>query len=207
MSITGYRPHLSFKQALCIIYIIILFFSVISQCFAITLLLKEEALKRVFPDADQITAQKISASKQQMQLIHKELGGKLVHILRGRQARQLNKQNEFVFYFGKKEGKTTGVAIILDEPGKWGLIRFIIRLSREGSIEAVAVMKYKEIRGRPIASQRFLKQFIGKTLADPIRLRRDIRAISGATISSRAACFTIRKAMLLYRQLVLNRNS
>lgn len=43
---------------------------------------------------------------QQLEQIKKELGGKLVHELRGSEAQQFNQQNEII-----------GAAIILDEPG------------------------------------------------------------------------------------------
>lgn len=184
--------------------IIFLFFSA-SQCFAITLLIKEEALERLFPDADEITEQKITASSKQINAIKQALGGKLVHTLKGTEAYELDAQKEFIFYFGKKTGKVIGVALILKEPGKWGLIKFIVRMSPEPAIEAVAVMEYKETRGRPIAAQSLLKQFVGKSLNAPFALGRNIQAISGATVSSEAACFTVKKALILYKELVINK--
>lgn len=175
-------------------------------CFAITLLTEQEALDRLFPPADEITSQKITVSQEQLDMIKKELGGNLVHETASRSAKELNQQREFTFYFAKIRNRTIGAALILDEPGKWGPIKFIICLEPRGEIRSAAVMKYTETRGRPVASGSFLRQFSGKTLNDPIRLGEDIQGITGATISSSAACFTMKKAMVLYKILVASQN-
>jgi Na+-translocating ferredoxin:NAD+ oxidoreductase RnfG subunit len=177
-------------------------------CSAITLLTEQEALDRLLPHTYgvEITAQKITVSQEQLDIIKKKLGGNLVHEIRGQSAKELNQQREFTFYFAKDQNKIIGIALILDEPGKWGPIKFIIYLNPRGEIQSAAVMKYTETRGRPVASGSFLRQFSGKTLNDPIRLGEDIQGVSGATISSRAACFTMKKAMVLYKILVLSQN-
>ena len=185
---------------------LIIFFLFLSAnlCFAITLLTEKEALIRIMPEAGEITTQKFIVSQEQFEAIKKALGGTLVYKVTGEGAEELNKQREFTFNFGKKENKLIGAAVILDEPGKWGPIKFIINLSAQGEIQDAAVMKYTETRGRPVASRNFLRQFFGKTLSDPLRLDEDIQGISGATISSHAACFVMKKAMALYKILVLD---
>ncbi|MGD9157155.1 MAG: FMN-binding protein [Desulfobacteraceae bacterium] len=64
----------------------------------------------------------------------------------------------------------------------------------------VAVLKYMEKRGRPIARSSFMKQYDGKTSRDPIEVGKDITGISGATISSRAASFSVKKALILVEE-------
>ncbi len=191
------------KTNLVIIFIAV--FLLVKVCFAITLLLEDEALQRLFPDAGEITKQTITASEEQISVIKKALGGDLIYKVRGKESLAIEAQRDFVFHYAKKENKLEGVAIILDEPGKWGPIKFIIRLSPQGEIEDVLVMKYTETRGRPIASRNFLKQFFGKKINDPLQLDKDIQGISGATISSHAACFTMKKAMVLYKELILDK--
>jgi len=178
-----------------------------SFCFAITLLTEQEALDRLLPQADEITAQKITVSKEQLEMIKKELGGTLVYEIENQSAKELNQQKEFTFYFARNQGRITGVALILDEPGKWEPIKFIICLGPKGEIQNTTVMKYTETRGRPVASGSFLRQFFGKTLNDRISLGDDIEGVSGATTSSAAACFAMKKAMVLYKILVLSQNS
>jgi Na+-translocating ferredoxin:NAD+ oxidoreductase RnfG subunit len=50
-----------------------------------------------------------------------------------------------------------------------------------------------------------LDQFTGKGSSDPIALNKDIRAISGATISSDATCFAVKKVLALYEEAFLPR--
>ena len=68
-------------------------------------------------------------------------------------------------------------------------------------------MSYKEKRGRPIARKSFLKQFIGKRSGDPVQVRKDIRAISGATISSDATCFAVKKAIAIVETVILKKEA
>jgi hypothetical protein len=67
-------------------------------------------------------------------------------------------------------------------------------------------MSYQEKRGRPIARNNFLSQFFGKGSGDPVTINKDIRAISGATISSDATCFVVKKAIVLYEDAFLPRS-
>ncbi len=181
-------------------------FIFVPESFAITLLVKDEALRKLFPEA-QIIEEKITADSAQISQIRNLLGGRLVHIkARNNQAAELiDQQKEFVFYRAIKDGKDVGAAIILDEPGKWGNVKFIISLSLDASINSMAVMEYKEIRGRPIASSSFMSQFKRKTIKDKITFGVDIVGITGATVSSEASCFTAKKAIVLYSELFMKK--
>jgi len=171
-------------------------------CSAVTLLTEKEALNRILSDTDEITSKKIAISNEQLDAIKKQLGGNLVNTLKCKEALILNQQKEFTFYLGRKSGKTTGIAIIINEPGKWGQIRFIVSLTPQGLIRDVAVMKYTETRGRPVATRSFLRQFLGMNALDSIKLGMDIKGISGATVSSNVACFVIKKSLVLFNALL-----
>jgi Na+-translocating ferredoxin:NAD+ oxidoreductase RnfG subunit len=97
-----------------------------------------------------------------------------------------------------KDGKKTGVALIEVQPGKWGPVKYIVALDLTGKVTNLAVMSYVEQRGRPIATRRFLGQFVGKTGKNAITIGKDIDAVSGATISSRATAFAVKKVVVLY---------
>lgn len=100
------------------------------------------------------------------------------------------------------------VAIMDEQPGKWGPVYYIILLDlKTAKVKNLAVMAYQEKRGRPIARQSFLKQFIGKGSSDPIQVRKDIRAISGATISSDATCFAVKKAIAVVEAVILKKEA
>ncbi len=82
-----------------------------------------------------------------------------------------------------QDGKFLGYAVITEELGKYRPITFIVGVRPDFSVEKVAVMVYRESHGGQVRLPRFLYQYRGKTLRDPIQTYRDIVNISGATIS------------------------
>ena len=177
---------------------------------AVVLLTKEQALKEIFPDVDKVVTENHVLTAAEIASIKEQLGGSLVHYQKGSSSAAVSEASSYDFYIGMKNNQKVRMAIIEEQPGKWGPVSFIIAVDiSSGIINNLAVMAYLEKRGRPIARQNFLKQFIGKTSADPISVRgkkgvaRDIRAISGATISSDCACFAVRKVIALYEEVYI----
>ena len=183
----------------------------IADCFAITLLKKEQALKKMFPDVDEVKNTNHVLTDEEIANIKKKLGGSLVHYQKGSKSEDIVEATEYDFFIGMKNNKIVRMAIIEEQPGKWGPVKFIIAIDAiTGKVNNLAVMSYKEKRGRPIARQNFLKQFFGKGSSNPISvksgkgIRKDIRAISGATISSDCACFAVKKVLAIYDNVFVN---
>lgn len=109
------------------------------------------------------------------------------------------------FYFGLKDGERKGVAIIDVQPGKWGPVEIITAMTTDAVVKKVRVMSYQEQRGQPIARNSFMNQYRGKSSKSPLEVGKDIIPISGATISSRAATFTVNKAIVLYEEVYLKK--
>ncbi len=175
------------------------FFS--QSCPAVTLLTEEKALEAMFPDVDKVVTESYTLTETEIAQIRERLGGQLVHYQKGTKSEALSEKTTYTFFIGIKNNQTTGVAVIEEQPGKWGPVTFIIALdTASGKVTNLAVMAYKEKRGRPIARRNFLKQFVDKGSADPVIIRKDIRAISGATISSDCACFAVKKVLALYEE-------
>lgn len=178
------------------------------NCFAIQLLTQEQALEKIFPEADEIVAETRVPTSTETARIKERLGGSLVYYQKGSKSEEVEEKVEYTFYFGLKDNQKTGVAVIEKQPGKWGTVKFIIVLdTATAKVKNLAVMSYKEKRGRPIARRNFLKQFIGKGSEDSIKVRKDIRAISGATISSDATCFAVKKVIALYEELFFKKEA
>jgi Na+-translocating ferredoxin:NAD+ oxidoreductase RnfG subunit len=68
--------------------------------------------------------------------------------------------------------------------GKHEQITYAAAIAADGKIIGIEVMEYRETYGQQIRGAEWRKQFVGKTAADPIKLERDIKNISGATLSS-----------------------
>jgi hypothetical protein len=92
---------------------------------------------------------------------------------------------------------------VLSARGKHGLITagFVVE---GGRISVSRVLADREQRGRPIRSDRFLRQFKGTGLRDGNKLDRRIDGITGATISSTAMT---KMALLALRLDALHRGA
>lgn len=88
-----------------------------------------------------------------------------------------------------------GYALVTDERGKYRPITFMVGVTPEFRVTDAAIMIYRESRGGEVQRQRFLSQYRGKTLRDPIQINRDIINISGATISVRSVNAGVRKTL------------
>lgn len=173
-------------------------------CYAFTILTKDEALKQVFFKGAEIEVETKVLEGETLAKIEERLGGSLIYYQEGSESKEVKGKHKIDFYFGKKNGERKGVAIIDVEPGKWGPVEFIIAMDIKGTVKAARVMSYQEIRGRPIARLSYMNQYKGKRSSSPLTVGKDIIGISGATISSRAATFAVKKAIVIYEEVYLN---
>ena len=93
-----------------------------------------------------------------------------------------------------------GYAVVLNEIGQHEPITFGVLTDAEGRIRRVEVMAYREAYGHEIRSQRYLTQYVGRTSRE-LEKRRDVDAISGATISCRSAHAAVKRALLMVDRL------
>jgi hypothetical protein len=68
-------------------------------------------------------------------------------------------------------------------------------MDKDFRVLSARVLSYSSSRGREIRSPRFTRQFAGKGPGDPIRVGKDIDAVSGATSSSSAMAQGVRRAI------------
>ncbi len=96
-----------------------------------------------------------------------------------------------------------GGYFILDEVlGKHEFITYAVGLNADGSVKQIEILEYRETYGYEIRDPRWRAQFAGRTSADPLKLERDIRNISGATLSCRHITDGVKRLLALY-ELVL----
>lgn len=90
-----------------------------------------------------------------------------------------------------------GKAIAVTTRGYGGPIELMVGIDGKGKVSGVKVLNHRETPGlgANIVGTKFLDQFKGKTFDDPIEPKKDIDAITGATISSRAVCVGVREAL------------
>lgn len=88
---------------------------------------------------------------------------------------------------------------ILDEVvGKHEFITYAIGLNANGSVKQIEIVDYRESYGHEVRNPEWRKQFVGKTVADPLKLDQDIHNISGATLSSRHVTDGVKRVLATY---------
>jgi len=161
------------------------FFLPVSARAAVVYATEEEAVKRMMPEAGRFEPQEVRLSPDQLSKAQ-EMAGKAF------------RENDYRFIVGKKGAETVGYALKLEAIGKERPITFLIGIEPAGEIKGMEVLIYRESEGSDIRNPRFMKQFSKKKSEDPLRLGQDIQPISGATLSSRAATYAVRKALSIF---------
>jgi Na+-translocating ferredoxin:NAD+ oxidoreductase RnfG subunit len=88
-----------------------------------------------------------------------------------------------------------GYAVIDDVMGKDRPITFLLATSASLQILDLEILNYRESYGYEVGYESWQKQFYGRSLEGGIRHGREIRNISGATISCRAVTAGVRKIL------------
>ncbi|RKZ15680.1 hypothetical protein DRQ50_07175 [bacterium] len=144
----------------------------------------DQALARIFDHADAVEESDWIPTDRQRTEIQRRLGF-------------LVSEAAFPVWRATRGDRDLGWAVILEEKGRFKPITCMIHVKPDRTVGQVLVMVYRESRGDGVKRQRFLKQFRSKDLDDSLRLNRDIIGLTGATLSSRAVTFAVRKALLI----------
>jgi Na+-translocating ferredoxin:NAD+ oxidoreductase RnfG subunit len=160
---------------------------------AATYFTTQQVLREFFPQSEKVSYRKVKLEPADVAALQERLGY--------RPARP-----EYVVFVATTGAHVDGYAIIDDEKGQHEAITFAVKLSPEGAVERHEVMVYRESYGEEITDPRFRKQFVGKTVKDPVRAGQDIDVVTGATISSRSMAIGVKRALILVDELVLKKD-
>jgi Na+-translocating ferredoxin:NAD+ oxidoreductase RnfG subunit len=92
---------------------------------------------------------------------------------------------------------TLGYAIVDDARGKDQPITYCLVVDERLVVKDVEILAYREPYGGEVQNKSWLRQFFDKTPSDQMRPAREIRNITGATISSRAMTLGVKKLLTL----------
>lgn len=96
--------------------------------------------------------------------------------------------------------------LVVDEVvGKHELIKYAVAINKDGSIKQIEIMDYVESYGYQVAEANWRQQFVGKTVASPIKLKKDIDNISGATLSCKHIADGVKRVMVMYDLVLKNK--
>lgn len=92
-----------------------------------------------------------------------------------------------------------GGFFIVDEVlGKHEFITYAIGLNADGTVKQIEIMTYRESYGYEVRNPDWRAQFVGKTAAAPLKLSKDIKNISGATLSCRHITDGVKRVLATY---------
>jgi Na+-translocating ferredoxin:NAD+ oxidoreductase RnfG subunit len=159
--------------------------TVMQPVYAVEYLGIVEAQRLSFPEATRFLEANVIYRPADIQAIEKLSGQKV--LTRGEQVWKAEAGARLLGYF-----------IIDYVIGKHLAIDYAVALDPDGRVRRVEILQYRESYGGEIANADWLAQFIGKTAGDRLEVGRDIRNISGATLSSRHVTEGIKRVLALY---------
>jgi hypothetical protein len=94
---------------------------------------------------------------------------------------------------------STGGWFVIDEVvGKHEHIKYAVAIGPDGAVRSIEIMEYNESYGYEVREASWRQQFVGKTAASPLKLGRDIKYISGATLSSKHITGGVKRVLVMY---------
>ena len=161
----------------------------VAPAYAVDYLSVEQAQALLIPGTDSFIEQPVHLSDEQRDAIKDRAG------VRQRKDTQL-------VWRAEQEGELAGLFIVDEVIGKHEFITYAAAISPEGSVLGIEIMSYRETHGGQVREESWRTLLEGKTLADPLRLGKDIPNISGATLSCRNVVDGVRRLLVLH-ELVL----
>ncbi len=172
------------KFLLFFIVILVLFFAAIADAGMRNYASAREVLTRSFPGA---------AFDKRVVRFSGDERKKIEDIIKKRFYKR-----QMVFYIAAKDGVTQGYGVIGSERGKMRQITFMVLLDKDGVVKDLDILAFRESQGYEIENPRWRGQFRGKSVRSRLRLRRDIRNISGATLSARAVTKGVKNVLAAF---------
>jgi FMN-binding domain len=148
----------------------------------------EEASRQLFPDAVAGAPRTLAATPALQQRIRDWLG----------RPPSLWEESYRIITVTRAD-TVAGFVVVVEEIGKHRPITFAVGVRPDGKLHDMAVLAYREAYGGEIKDKRFLGQYRDKGLGDVLLPYRDIRNISGATLSVQATGRAARKAIAVLR--------
>jgi Na+-translocating ferredoxin:NAD+ oxidoreductase RnfG subunit len=92
-------------------------------------------------------------------------------------------------------GALLGFARVRNVKGKDQPITYLVAVDPADALKDVDILVYREPYGGEVAYEPWRKQFRGKTASAPLQIGKDIKSISGATISSHSVTLGVRQTL------------
>jgi hypothetical protein len=156
----------------------------------------DKDIKTLFPKATGYKTEVLTYSKEEKVKIESILGAKLD-----------DDETKFNFYRIYKDTTKIGLVLTHSVKGQYGAIEVVIGLQNKydstgeyigASIKNVLIQRDREVKSKDLRSDKFLSQFINKTVKSKFD---NIKLIAGAEKSSQAIVFSVKKLLIVQKIL------
>ena len=151
---------------------------------------EEDGIKIMFPKSERVRKELITLNPEKKSLIEERIGWKFP-------------EESFEVYIGESGTQIDGYAVVQNTIGKHKPMTYMVGVDNEGSVSNVELLVFRESRGSDVRKKRFNVQYEGKTVLDPIRIKRDITNITGATMSVRSMSAGVKRVLVLIDEFYL----
>lgn len=150
---------------------------------------EKEALSVYLKNADKIEQKWIRVSKSDLGQLKSILGS-------SKKLPTLHK-----YYIGSKNNTPIGYVFIDNEIGKVRPITYAVSFDSKFKVNGVEILAFRESHGSQVKNKSFRDQFKGFQSPEGVRLGSKIHNVSGATLSSRAITYGVKK-QIAYLNLI-----
>lgn len=154
----------------------------------------QQKLAAIFPESNKFVLRNAVLTPAKIASIEEELRAKL---------RVADQKPIFYIPIGEIDGKRKPIGLVLfaDVKGPRGIIDGAVGLNMQGKVVKVAIYEHKETEA--IASEQFLKQFIGMGIDDTFKVGEDVETVEGHEDASQAVALLPKKTLVMSYALFL----
>lgn len=106
-----------------------------------------------------------------------------------------------IYKFHRNENNQSFYAVFTQAKGRYELFDYLLVVNINFAIEKVSILKYRSEHGGEIASKKWLEQFVNYS-AGELRYKKEISALSGATISANSLVDDLPKVLKILKNSI-----
>lgn len=93
-----------------------------------------------------------------------------------------------------------GDIMVMKTKGYGGPLELAVGIGLDGKVKGISVISSRETMGlgSKVLAEENLAKYTGKTVKDPLEVGKDVQAVTGATITTKAVTGQVRKALEAY---------
>lgn len=145
----------------------------------------EQALRKAYPAADEFLPQPVNLTTAQWQAIGRDTPAPVA----AREPR---------VWEARAKGAALGQVYVDEVLGKQLFITYAVAVGPDERVAQVEILEYRETHGFEVRNGRWLAQFAGRGATEGLEFGRDVKNISGATLSCRHVTEGVRRLLAIH---------